>query len=510
MSSRLRSLPLRVGIVAAGSVVIALSMLVFALGAASPTEDREVRSLSGMRLVSYYPAEASWSRMWEAFDEEAIDADFARTADLGFTTVRIFVQPQTIGYPTPNPVMAAKVRRTVELADAHGLTVALALFDRFLDYGDVKGSKAWLDEILAPYADDDRIQYVELQNEINPATEGSVAWARALMPRAQQLAGSAPVVISVPGSAGVAGLQALSRGLQDHQPAAYGFHYYRQPAYLRGALESAMRAVAPVPVFLGEVGFATNPDNESVPGTPPTSWAQEGRQELQIRAALSATRALGMPSAGIWTLNDFDLAGIPEDMTKARARSENTGFGLLRRNGSLKPAAVALQRYFDDGVLDTDLNLGFERHGDVDGRPLPLYWRVFGADRGTISVDTHESHSGAASARLEDTGSGGADAVPALSIDPANLQVVPGHVYETSAWVKLQAATGGNRIGISWFDADERFLDQKESPWLPAGDLPWTRIQFGATAPPGAVAMKVYLKSTDNTGVVWFDDVEIG
>jgi hypothetical protein len=367
-----------------------------------------------------------------------------------------------------------------------------------------------MDAFMAPYTEDERIAYVELQNEINPGAEGATAWARALMPDVRRLSGEAPIVLSVPGSLGVAGLQQLARAMQDRQPSAYGFHYYRQPAYLRGALERAIAAVDPVPVFVGEVGYPTNPDNEAIPGIPPTGWAQEGRQELQIRAALAATRAFGMPSPGIWTLNDFDLAGIPEDMTRARSRRENTAWGLLRRDGSPKPAAVAIKAFFADNVLDSDLNLGFERYGDDDGRRLPLYWRVFGEQHGSISVDTAEAHSGAASARLERTGSPAKDEVPALSIDPANLQVVPGHVYVASAWVKLHAATGGNRIGISWFDAEERFLDQKESPWLPSGDLPWTRMEFGATAPPGAVAMKVYLKSSDNTGVVWFDDVEIG
>jgi hypothetical protein len=207
--------------------------------------------------------------------------------------------------------------------------------------------------------------------------------------------------------------------------------------------------------------------------------------------------------------NDLDPAGVPDDIP-AKARNETFAYGLLRRGGSEKPAASAFRRYAAEGVLDGELNLGFERVGPYEGRLLPAYWRLFAEDRGEIAADAAVARTGRVSVRLRNTGGHGTDRVPALWIDPPHIAVVPGQVYVARAWARLDDATGGNRIAISWYDEKGGFLGQRESPWLPAGDLDWTPVQVEATAPPGAAALEVHLKSSDNTGTVWFDDVEIG
>ena len=40
--------------------------------------DQTGMMLRGLKLVSYYPAQRAWNRMWSDWDPAAVDADFAK------------------------------------------------------------------------------------------------------------------------------------------------------------------------------------------------------------------------------------------------------------------------------------------------------------------------------------------------------------------------------------------------------------------------------------------------
>jgi hypothetical protein len=44
---------------------------------------------------------------------------------------------------------------------------------------------------------------------------------------------------------------------------------------------------------------------------------------------------------------------------------------------------------------------------------------------------------------------------------------------------------------------------------LPTGNTGWTKLVVDTTAPAGAASVQLHLKSADNTGTVYFDDVAI-
>jgi hypothetical protein len=76
-------------------------------------------------------------------------------------------------------------------------------------------------------------------------------------------------------------------------------------------------------------------------------------------------------------------------------------------------------------------------------------------------------------------------------------------------WVRGNGATGGNQIALSWFDANDKWLGGVSSAGLPVGTTTWTKLSVDGIAPTGSASLQIHLKSGDNSGTVWFDDVSI-
>src|SRR4051794_14156053 len=63
--------------------------------------------ISQLKIMNYYPADAGWTLMWSSYSHDRTVSDFQAIASLGANTVRIIVQPNAIGYPTPTTAMLA-------------------------------------------------------------------------------------------------------------------------------------------------------------------------------------------------------------------------------------------------------------------------------------------------------------------------------------------------------------------------------------------------------------------
>lgn len=132
--------------------------------------------------------------MWTYWHPEIINNDFASIASsLHANTVRIILQASVIGYPAPSTVMLEHLNDIVTMAAAHNMRVQLTLFDMWSNFEDVAGSKQWAQAVLAPYAHDKRIAFVELKNEIVPTNATVMAWAQVMLPFVQSISGGIPV-----------------------------------------------------------------------------------------------------------------------------------------------------------------------------------------------------------------------------------------------------------------------------------------------------------------------------
>jgi hypothetical protein len=460
-----------------------------------------------LRVVSYYPADAGWTRMWEPWRPARLAADLRRLRTLNANTVRVVVSPPFFGYPVPARRYTERLRELVALAAREGLHVQLTLFDWWGEYRDLAGSKRWATALLGPYVDDPRVAFVELRNEIDPHDSGAVAWARQLVPWLRAFVGGrTPVTLSVGGARPLDELRALHAALPAAaRPDFFNAHYFT------GGGETAERefrrlkaAVAPTPLWIGELGYPTSATVSGYQGVPLTRTAQEAAQAHYLRLCFAAARRIGLPDPGIWILDDFGPDAIPDSDVAGKAPEYS--FGLFRTNGTAKPAAAVVRRLFS-GRPESSFNGGFEAVvRSEDGAALPGGWAVMEVRQAAVRRDRAVARRGRASARISsDAAEGGGSAT--LTIAPVDGTPRPGHRVELSAWIRGGTAHGGFRLAIRWFDANHRRIAVSSSRATLPSSPSWRRVAVRSRPPARAAFARIAVETWSLGGSLWIDDV---
>jgi hypothetical protein len=493
-------------------VLAAAALATAGSGFARPDRSEAALSLArldvprNLRVVSYYPADAGWTRMWEPWRLARLAADLRRLRTLNANTVRIVVSPPFFGYPTPAARYTARLRELVAIAGREGLHVQLTLFDWWGEYGDLAGSKRWAATLLAGYVDDPRIAFVELRNEIDPADAAAVAWARELVPWLRAfLRGRTPVTLSVGGVRPLDRLRALHAALPAaSRPDFFNAHYFTGGGEAAEDLFRRLRAaVAPTPLWIGELGYPTSATVSGYEGVPLTRSAQEAAQAHYLRLCFTAARRAGLPDPGIWILDDFGPKAIPR--SDVQAHEPEYAFGLFRVDGTAKPAASVVRRLFAGGP-ESGFNGSFEavvRSGN--GTALPGGWSVTVAQGVLVARHRGVARTGHASALISAVGN--AAGAAALTIAPVDGSPRRGRRAELSAWIRGRTARGRFRLAIRWFDADHHDIGTGSSPaTLPPGDA-WRRVVVRSRPPARAAFARIAIETADLTGAVWIDDV---
>jgi hypothetical protein len=460
-----------------------------------------------LRVVSYYPADAGWTRMWEPWRPARLAADLHRLRSLNANTVRIVVSPPFFGYPEPESTYVERLSELVSIAAAEGLHVQLTLFDWWGDYRDLDGSKLWAGTLLAPYVGDPRVAFVELRNEIDPADPEAMAWARELVPWIRRLLGNrTPVALSVGGKDLARDLRALSDALPAaSRPDFFSAHYFTGGGERAADVFGRLRAAAaPTALWVGELGYPTSTTISGFDGIPLTRSAQEAAQAHYLRLCFAALRRLGLPDPGIWILDDFTPGAIP--VSDVSPKEPEYSFGLFRTDGTKKNAASTLRRLFS-GARDLSFNGSFEQEVvAADGTPLPAAWSVLSLRNLRVARDATVAHTGRASARFATSGaSPGSGILRIAPVDGAAARQA-GPVTATG-WMRGGSATGKLWLAISWFDGDLQRVGRSSTGLpLPVGRS-WARVTVSSRAPAGAVFARVAIQATSLRGTVWVDDV---
>jgi hypothetical protein len=437
--------------------------------------------------MNYYPADAGWTLMWTAYSHARTATDFAAIASLGANTVRIIVQPSAVGYPTVSPAMLANFQDMLATAQANGLSVQLTLFDWWSSYTDIAGSEAWLQSLLAGQAGNPTIALVELQNELPVGTAAAVTWAQTLLPFLSNVLPGVPRTVSAAGSTGLSGITTLLNTLTSSVMDVADVHYYGDASGAADAIRTAQAAAAGRPVIVGETGLST-----------PDGAAGEEAQARFYRVMERTTTALGVPPAAPWTLTDFTATAIPNN-----PGVNEYHYGLRRLDGTWKPAAAVVRESFS-GIVDNDLDGGFEREVNNGGARLGA-WTPFDAADGLGTASTDLVRSGLTSMCFAATTSR-VGAVPAVL---QKLPVLsPGQVFSVSTYVDRIAPTGSERIALAWFSSAGSYLGQVESGYASTANT-WQQLAVSAAAPAGASTVQVNLKAANETGRACFDDTTI-
>jgi endo-1,4-beta-mannosidase len=293
--------------------------------------------LSGLKLMNYYPAQHGWGRMWQESTPAEIQADFHRIAGMGVNAVRLIVPTDVFGYPDPAPVMLKRLARAVALASTEGMKVQMTLFDSFSAYRDLAGSQRWARAVLTPFRGDARVAFVEVRNELDPADARAMAWARSMIPYVRSIS-SRPVAASsrVPGPGDVVAFAALVRALSASRPDVFSYHFYGDPTLALDRIGRAVALASPTPLFVGEAGVAT-----AQTSTAAVDPVAELGQVWFFKLVEWATYSLGLPPAAPWIFSDFAPGSLAPGTPGGEYR-----MGLLRADGTAKPAFEALSAFF--------------------------------------------------------------------------------------------------------------------------------------------------------------------
>ncbi|GIF03436.1 cellulase family glycosylhydrolase [Actinoplanes siamensis] len=454
----------------------------------APDLSTRMSAVTSAKTINYYPSDAGWSAMWTNFDPVAIDADLAKAASLGANDVRLIVFPDAFGFPTPKTEYTERLSKFISIADSHGMTVKMTLFDWWEGYGDVTRSIAWAKAVVEPYKDDPRVLAVELKNEFRPDDTAAVAWVKQLIPAIREAAPAMPLTLSVDGGTGAAGMAKIKDALASTPLDYYDFHFYGSSERSLAEIRKAQAAVSPSPIVIGETGVSS-------------SATSEGEQAAYLARVFRAATEAGVGSVAPWTLNDFSAGAIPSQSIVSTIPAQYT-YGLYRADGTAKLAASVVSTAWTTGTMPNSyLNLGFE------APPNELTWKANQPEAGVGTVVTDMARSGSYSLRFTGTTRTTAG-LPSMRTSPIT-PVQPGYRWRAEAYARGLNATGITEISLSWFDANGKWISENTSNRLPAGNTSWTKLVVETTAPAGAAAVQLHLKSADNTGTVYFDDVAI-
>jgi hypothetical protein len=456
--------------------------------------------------MNYYSANNGWNYMWQNWDHNQIDADFARIKGLNMNAVRVILHVNVFTVPTPPAAELTKLSEMIILANKHNLKVQLTLFDFFGSYTNIDGSKKWVDAVVAPYQNDSRIAYIDVQNEIDTQNADVMNWISTMVPYIKSKAGTIPVTVSV--------TERNGRLLRDHAGAIYNakipvdfydLHYYGRATSAYAVIKDIRdNVLAGAPMIIGETGYSSYTGQSGISNVNLNSSSTEAVQDQFHRTVQYALQQLNLPKAAPWAYSDFGATSIPMNL-KVGSDQRQYHYGVFRTDYSEKRAAQSLRSYFGGAALDTSVNNSFEL---VDSSGLPLYWRLWknptsGYDA-TFAYSEEQARTGKSSGKI--TNSTDSNDKPAFYLSPV-INTVPGVNYTATVYAKGVNATGSNRITIAWFDVNGSYINNCASTTLPAGNSDWTLLSVSCVAPANAAYPEIHLQSSGNTGAVYFDDM---
>jgi hypothetical protein len=451
----------------------------------APTLASRLAAVKVAKTLNYYPTSAAWSAMWTSFDTTKINTDLAKAQALGATNVRAILFPTTMGYPTPKADYLTKLSTFVNLTAAHNMTVKFTLYDWWNGYTDITGSTTWARAVLTPYKNDKRVIAVEVKNEFDATDPAGVTWAKKIVPALRSITPTMPLSFSVDAQSAPTGLTKIKNAMTATPIDFYDFHFYGNSERALATIKQAQAAIAPAPLVIGEVGLNTLQNTD-------------GEQAAFLARIFEAAKAAGIGSVAPWTLNDFTATAIPTSEVAKIPVQYN--YGLYHTDGTAKLATAVVKAEWTGTALPSAL---LDNSFEAAAGDSP--WNAYLPDLGAAVKTTSAAHSGKWSISFTRTGKNDSGA-PSWRVSPIT-PVQAGQKWHGQAWAKGTAATGSTQIALSWFDINDNWLGGATSASLPPATTTWTKLSIDGTAPTGSASMQIHLKSGDNSGTVWFDDV---
>lgn len=302
---------------------------------ASDDRNFDTKFSDGFVGLNYYPASASWRDFWVKFPIDEIKFDIENAKQLNVNSLRIFLTHDYFDNIETRVDAIEKLQRFLDLCQENDIQVLLTLFDLRPDYSLSNWGTdiAHIDYVLGKVAVHKAVLGVDLKNQpdldFENWGEGLVEAWLTVMARHIQSAYSNLVVTT---------------GWSKAENAAHlsdvfdivTYHEYENPKSFGHRLNDVIEQVGDKPVMITELG-------STIWHPPFIKNYNESAQSFRLQNQLSQVeRADGV---FIWTLNDFDHVGKEVVGPLPWRQAQQRHFGLIRPDGSLRPAAHILKAF---------------------------------------------------------------------------------------------------------------------------------------------------------------------
>ena len=309
---------------------------------------RQLQPLS-VRGVNYFPRETPWGGMWTKTPADVWEKDMALAESLGCNTIRTFIQfaphIEQAGLlekdGTPTPAYLDKIETLLATAWRHHIRV-IVCFEFSPGWLEARWKPA-LAAIVTAHRDDGRVLLWDLMNEPDDDakwTEATRSYLKAALPFIKQLDTNHLTTVGLTWRADRLEKVGLPDVMQYHEYAGKEIFFKEGPQRVLVTMGRQRQVGGARPLFIGEFGMNTARDEQhgAAPelrakiGAPPGTEAEQARLYEIVLAGAEQGHAAG---ALAWCLHDYPIKNPNE-----------SHFGLVRTDGTLKPAAVVLRNVY--------------------------------------------------------------------------------------------------------------------------------------------------------------------
>lgn len=307
-----------------------------------------------VRGINYYPRETPWGGMWTKTPAEVWEKDLALAASLGANTVRTFVslgaslESAGLLHADGSPTAAYLAKIDAFLAAARRNRIrAILCFDfdgRALSRAD--GEPRWrraLSAVVGAHKGDSRVLMWDLMNEPDDDAkwgEGTRQYLVGAQALVRELGAEQPTTIGMTWRIDRIQQAVLPDVIQYHEYCPKRLLFERGSARVIETLVKQGREGGGRPVLIGEFGLCTSREpargaDASLCSKLSEASGTEAEQARLYAIVLEAAERGRVAGAVAWCLHDYPINNPNE-----------SHFGLVRSDGTLKPAAAVLREVF--------------------------------------------------------------------------------------------------------------------------------------------------------------------
>lgn len=311
--------------------------------------DRFTKTLVGL---NYYPASASWADFWELFPRDEIEVDLEKAKALNVNSLRIFLNHDYFDAVETREEALSKLGIFLDMCEAKGLTVLLTLFDLRPDYtlSNWDADITHIDSVLSRVAAHKSILGIDLKNQADldfkSWGKGHVkAWLTVMARHIQTHYSHLPVTTGWSKAENATGLNDVFDFVT--------YHEYEHPKGLEERLRQVSAAIGDKPVMITELG-------STIWHPPFINSIRENKQAARLHHQLDqVSKAHGI---FVWTLNDFDYVSADVVGPLPWRRAQQKHFGLVRDDGTLRPAADVLKSFGERAEKQAEKSIRDTQH----------------------------------------------------------------------------------------------------------------------------------------------------